>query len=98
MRFDCRHVANGVRDVFVGAAVAEEELEQEVRFLVLYTDGSASMSRFWPKEPALASWLALVLAQCRSRMIPLFAVAAPVELDPGGPSLLLGASRRTNNA
>ena len=31
-------------------------------------------------------------------MIPLFAVAAPVELDPAGPSLHLGASRRKNNA
>ena len=39
-----------------------------------------------------------MLAQCRSRMIPLFAVAAPVELNPGGLSLHLGASRRTNNA
>ena len=29
----------------------EEELEQEVRSLVLCTDGSASMSSGWPKEP-----------------------------------------------
>ena len=59
----------GVRDVFVQeAAVAEEELEQEVRSLVLYTDGSASMSSGWPKEPALASWSVIVLAQCRSRL------------------------------
>ena len=71
----------GVRDVFVQAAVAVEELEQDVRSLFLYSDGSASMSSGWPKEPALASWSVIVWAQCRSRMIPLFAVAAPVELD-----------------
>ena len=71
-----------VRDVFVQeAAVAEEELEQEVQSFVLYTDVSASMSSGRPEEPALASWSVIVWAQCRSRMIPLFAVAAPVELD-----------------
>ena len=78
----------GVRDNFVQeATVAEHELEQEVRSLVLYTDGSASMSGGWPKEPALASWSVIVLTQCHSRLIPLFACAAPVDLDPAGPSL-----------
>ena len=80
------------------ATVAEHELEQEVRSLVLHTDGSASMSDGWPKKPALASWSVVVLAQCHSRLIPLFACAAPVELDPVGSSLHLGASRKTNNA
>ena len=61
-------------------------------FYTDYTDGSASMSGGWPKEPVLASWSVIVLAQCHSRLIPLFACAAPV------PSLHLGASRRTNNA
>ena len=56
------------------------------------------MSSGWPKEPAFASWSVIVLAQCRSRMSPLFAVAAPVVLDPAGPSLHLGASRSTVNA
>ena len=90
----------GVRDNFVQeATVAEHELEQEVRsFVFYYTDGSASMSGGWPKEPVLASCSVIVLAQCHSRLIPLFACAAQVELDPAGPSLHLGASRRTNNA
>ena len=89
----------GVLDNFVQeATVAEHELEQEVLSFVLYTDGSASMSGGWPKEQALASWLVIVLAQCHSRLVPLFACAAPVELDPAGPSLHLGASRRINNA
>ena len=44
------------------------------------------MSSGRPKEPAAPV------------VIPLFAVAAPVDLDPGGPSLHLEASRRTNNA
>ena len=70
----------GVRDNFVQeATVAEHELEQEVRSLVLYTDGSASMSGSWSKEPVLASWSVIVLAQCHSRLTPLFACAAPVE-------------------
>ena len=67
-------------------------------FYTDYTDGSASMSGGWPKEPVLGSWSVIVLAQCHSRLIPLFACAAPVELDPAGASLHLGASRRTNNA
>ena len=46
----------GVGDVFVQeAAVAEEELDQKVQSLVLYTDVSVSMSSGRPKELALAS-------------------------------------------